>query len=50
MGLVKGVSPRVIWLRPGKTNTKILRNNFDLIKSFLTDPGYSEIGCLEINS
>jgi predicted nuclease of predicted toxin-antitoxin system len=54
LGLVKGSSPKVIWLRLGNTNTqnieKVLRNNFDLIKTFLTDPNYSEIGCLEINS
>ncbi|HCI55604.1 MAG TPA: DUF5615 family PIN-like protein [Bacteroidales bacterium] len=54
MGLVKGSSPKVIWLRPGNTSTqnieKVLRKNFELITAFLTDPNYSEIGCLEINS
>jgi predicted nuclease of predicted toxin-antitoxin system len=54
IGLVKGTSPKVIWLRLGNTSTqnieKVLRKNFELIKTFLTDPKYSEIGCLEINS
>ncbi len=54
MGLVKGSSPKVIWLRLGNTSTqnieKVLRKNFELIKRFLTDLDYSEIGCLEINS
>jgi len=54
LGLVKGASPKVIWLRLGNTSMqeieKILRKNFDLIKTFLTDPDSKEIGCLEINS
>jgi predicted nuclease of predicted toxin-antitoxin system len=54
MGILKGSSPKVIWLRLGNTSTKniekILRKNFDLIKSFLSDPDFEEIGCLEINS
>lgn len=53
MGLIKGSSPKVIWLRPGNTSThnieKVLRKNFDLIRTFLTDPDYSEIGCFEMN-
>jgi predicted nuclease of predicted toxin-antitoxin system len=54
LGLIKGSSPKVIWLRLENTSTKnietVLRQNFDLIKTFLTDPNYKEIGCLEINS
>jgi len=54
LGLIKGSSPKVVWLRLGNTSTqnieKVLRKNFELIKSFLTDPNYKEIGCLEINS
>ena len=54
LGLLKGYPPKVIWLRLGNTRTqnieKVLRDNFDLIKSFLTDPNYKEIGCLEINN
>ena len=54
LGLVKGSSPKVIWLRIGNTSTQnienVLRKNFELIKTFLTDPNYKDIGCLEINS
>jgi predicted nuclease of predicted toxin-antitoxin system len=54
LGLIKGSSPKVIWLRLGNTSTqnieKVLRENSELIKTFLTDPGYLEVGCLEINS
>ena len=54
LGLIKGSSPKVIWLRLGNTSTQnieiVLRKNYDLIKTFLTDPNYSEIGCLEINN
>jgi len=54
LGLIKGSSPKVIWLRLGNTSTQnietILRKNYDLIKTFLSDPSYIEIGCLEINN
>ena len=54
LGLIKGSSPKVIWLRLGDTTTQyietVLRKNYDLIKTFLTDPNYKEIGCLEINN
>ena len=54
LGLIKGSSPKVIWLRLGNTTTEyietVLRKNYDLIKTFLTDPNYIEIGCLEINN
>ena len=53
-GLVKGSSPKIIWLRPGNTSTQnieiVLRKNYDVIQTFLTDPNYKDIGCLEINS
>lgn len=54
LGLIKGSFPKVIWLRLGNTSTQnienVLRKNYDLIKTFLTDPNYKEIGCLEINN
>jgi predicted nuclease of predicted toxin-antitoxin system len=54
LGLIKGSSPKVIWLRLGNTSTQnveiVLRKNYELIKTFLTDPNYKEIGCLEINN
>jgi predicted nuclease of predicted toxin-antitoxin system len=53
LGIIKGSPPKLIWLRIGNTSTqnieKVLRDNFELIKTFLTDPNYKEIGCLEIN-
>ncbi|HCM59290.1 MAG TPA: hypothetical protein DIS74_02745 [Bacteroidales bacterium] len=53
LGLIRGSSPKVIWLRLGNTSThnleNVLRKNSDLIKIFLTDPTYKDIGCLEIN-
>jgi predicted nuclease of predicted toxin-antitoxin system len=54
LGLIKGSSPKVLWLRLGNTSTQnietVLRKNYDLIKTFLTDPNYKETGCLEINN
>ena len=54
LGLVKGSSSIVIWLRLGNTTTQnienVLRENYELIKTFLTDPNYKDIGCFEINS
>ena len=54
LGLIKGSSPKVIWLRLGNTSTQnieiVLRKTYELIKTFLADPNYNEIGCLEINS
>ena len=54
LGLIKSSSPKVIWLRLGNTSTqnikKILRKNYDLVRIFLSDPNYKEIGCLEINN
>ena len=54
IGIIKGSSHKVIWLRLGNTSTnnieKVLRKNFELIKTFLTDPDFIEIACLEINS
>ena len=54
LGLIKGSSPKVIWLRLGNTTTQsietVLRKNYDPIKTFLTDPDYKESACLEINN
>lgn len=53
LGLLKGSSPKVIWLRLGNTSPRnlenVLRKNSDLINTFLTDPTYKDIGCLEVN-
>ena len=50
---LRGHPPKIIWLRIGNTTTrnltKLFEHHFDIIKSFLTDKSYSEIGCLEID-
>lgn len=47
-----GHPPKVIWLRIGNTSTqnliKTFEKHFDIIKAFLTDENYNNIGCLEI--
>ena len=47
-----GHPPKVVWLRFGNTLTsnliKLLEFHFDVISSFITDPAYEEISCLEI--
>ena len=52
MSLILGSPPRIIWLRIGNASTDdiidLFRENFELIKEFLADPDYSELGCLEI--
>lgn len=51
--LVLGIPPKVIWLRCGNTSTnhliKILKENQSIIAEFIENPGYREIGCLELN-
>ena len=53
LSLVKGIPPKIIWLRIGNTSTrnivKTLRDNNDLIKEFLAAKEYHEISCLELN-
>jgi predicted nuclease of predicted toxin-antitoxin system len=52
LGLIKGVPPKIIWLRMGNTTTtnisKVLTDNFNLIDSFINDNNYKDIVCLEI--
>ena len=53
IGLIKGSPPKIIWMRIGNTKTrnieKVLRKNYKIIKSFHSDPVYTEADCLEIN-
>ena len=53
LNLIRGIPPRIIWLRLGNTTTAdiitIFRNNFGLIQEFLKNPEYKNIGCLEIS-
>ena len=48
-----GHPPKVIWLRIGNTKTDNLitaiQNHSEIIKAFISDKNYSEIGCLEID-
>lgn len=47
-----GHPPKIIWLRIGNISTqelvKVFQKHFNLIKCFLTDESYRDIGCLEI--
>ncbi len=52
ISLLKGIPPKIIWLRTGNTSTKnlekLLKNNFELISDFIDNTTYKEIDCLEI--
>ena len=51
--MIKGIPPKIIWLRTGNTSTEnilsILIKNYDLIKEFIENPDYRELSCLEID-
>jgi len=53
LSMIKGIPPKIIWLRTGNTSTEnilsILIKNFDLIKEFIENPDYRELSCLEID-
>jgi len=53
LSMLKGIPPKVIWLRTGNTTTesisKILAKNYDLIKDFSENPDYKDLSCLEID-
>ncbi|MES1222082.1 MAG: DUF5615 family PIN-like protein [Bacteroidota bacterium] len=48
-----GHPPKVIWLRLGNTTNqnlvKSFETHFEIIKAFIADPSYQDIGCLEID-
>lgn len=48
-----GHPPKVVWLRMGNTSTdnliKVLQNHSDIIRAFVIDKTYEDIGCLEID-
>jgi predicted nuclease of predicted toxin-antitoxin system len=52
ISLLRGIPPKIIWLRIGNTKTenliKVLRENSDLINEFVNNPSYKDIDCLEI--
>ncbi|MCX6235184.1 MAG: DUF5615 family PIN-like protein [Bacteroidetes bacterium] len=51
--LISGIPPKVIWLRFGNTSTdnliRILQEHQSLIREFIENPDYHEVGCLEIS-
>ncbi|TRZ53758.1 hypothetical protein D4S03_01270 [bacterium] len=51
--LLLGIPPKVIWFRFGNTSTdnliSILQENQSLIREFIENPDYSEVGCLELS-
>ncbi len=53
LSLIRGIPPKIIWLRIGNTKTdnivKVLRENYELINPFINDDIYREITCLEID-
>ena len=53
LSVIRGVPPKIIWLRIGNTSTsniaKVLADNRDLIKEFIESPSYTELTCLEID-
>ena len=48
-----GHPPKVIWLRMGNTSSDnliaLLQKHAEIIKTFITDTNYADIGCLEID-
>lgn len=50
--LVKGIPPKIIWLRTGNTTTqnieKILRDKKEMIQEFIESDDYKQVACLEI--
>ncbi|MFN9581897.1 MAG: DUF5615 family PIN-like protein [Bacteroidota bacterium] len=48
-----GHPPKVVWLRVGNTSSdnliKVFMNRSEVIKAFVTDSNYADIGCLEID-
>ena len=49
-----GHPPKVIWLRVGNTTNsnlvKVFENHGEIIKTFIQDISYKDIGCLEIDA
>ncbi len=53
LSVIKGIPPKIIWLRTGNTSTisiaKVLIDNQELIREFIQSPDYKELSCLEID-
>ena len=52
LNLILGTPPKIIWLRIGNATSEdiiqLFRQNSELIKEFLANPDFSQLGCLEI--
>jgi predicted nuclease of predicted toxin-antitoxin system len=52
LSLIRGIPPKIIWLRIGNTATEklveCLKENIELIKDFINNPENKELACLEI--
>ena len=53
ISLINGHPPKIIWIRTGNLTTdeimQVLISNPERIESFLHDPDFSEIACLELD-
>jgi predicted nuclease of predicted toxin-antitoxin system len=53
LNMLKKQSPKIIWLRIGNTSTDnlvmIFTNKYEIIKDFIMNNDYKDIGCLEID-
>ena len=53
LSIVKGCPPKIIWLRIGNTSTqviaKLLMDNKELIRLFISDTNYQDLSCLELD-
>lgn len=53
LSLIKGVPPKIIWLRLGNTSTDnivhCLKQNDELINEFITNVDYKDLACLELD-
>jgi predicted nuclease of predicted toxin-antitoxin system len=53
LSVIRGVPPKIIWLRIGNTSTNsianVLMENLESIKDFIEGPDYKDLTCLEID-
>ncbi len=53
LSVVKGSPPKIIWLRIGNSSSgntaKVLLDNLELITDFISNSGYKDLFCLEID-
>lgn len=53
ISIINGHPPKIIWIRTGNLTTdelaQLLISNQEIIESFLHDPEFSELACLELD-